>query len=49
MKIGISGAANVGTVPTGLFSAKGHEIMRSFSKDAGKLARTAKACGAPTN
>jgi predicted dinucleotide-binding enzyme len=43
MKIGIIGAGNVGTGLTELLSVKGHEIMLSFSKDASKLAQTAKA------
>jgi predicted dinucleotide-binding enzyme len=46
MKIGIIGAGNVGTALTKLLTAKGHEIMLSFSKDASKLAQTAKALGA---
>ena len=46
MKIGIIGAGNVGTGLTKLLTAKGHKIMLSFSRDAGKLAQTAKAFGA---
>ena len=46
MKIGIIGAGNVGTGLTKLLTPKGHEIMLSFSKDADKLAGTAKAFGA---
>jgi hypothetical protein len=45
MKIGIVGAGNVGTGITKLLTPKGHEIMLSFSKDAAKLAQTAKAFG----
>jgi hypothetical protein len=46
MKIGIIGAGNVGTGLTKLLSPKGHKIMLSFSKDAEKLAQSAKAFGA---
>lgn len=46
MKIGIIGGGNVGTGLTKLLSPKGHQIMLSFSKDANKLAQTAKSFGA---
>jgi predicted dinucleotide-binding enzyme len=46
MKIGIIGAGNVGTGLAKLLNPKGHEILLSFSKDAEKLAQTARAFGA---
>jgi predicted dinucleotide-binding enzyme len=46
MEIGIIGGGNVGTGIAKLLVPKGHEIMLSFSKDAEKLAQTAKAFGA---
>jgi len=39
MEIGIIGAGNVGTGLAKLLTAKGHEIILSFSKNANKLAQ----------
>jgi predicted dinucleotide-binding enzyme len=46
MKIGVIGAGNIGTALAKRLVPRGHQVMLSFSRDAAKLDKMAKALGA---